>query len=298
MSVQVIQIGRCNDKEYDFDNLFRIYHNAMTDHDVVQFDFTNCDFLRSNAVVLLGGMARVIEAQGRSVQFNWGSISDPNLLKFLRSNGFASHFGFDSKSFYSSTMIPYREDYKSDHHSISDYLSDKWLGNNWVQISEKLKDEIIGKKWEIYANAFEHSGSNVGVFSCGQYFPNKKDLVLSVVDFGVGIPESVRTYLRSRYSAERLSHVSDAFFMEWAFRSGTTTTIGTARGLGLDFLKRFIALNQGKLEVYSNAGYVIVDCHGERHRNCPVSFPGTIVHITLRCDENIYTLSSEQTIPF
>ena len=63
MSVQVIQIGRCNDKEYDFDNLFRIYHNAMTDHDVVQFDFTNCDFLRSNAVVLLGGMARVIEAQ-------------------------------------------------------------------------------------------------------------------------------------------------------------------------------------------------------------------------------------------
>jgi hypothetical protein len=297
MSVQVINIGRYNDNEFDFDNLFRIYQAAMIEHDVVRFDFTNCDFLRSNAIVMLGGIARLIESQGRSVQFNWNTINCPNLHNFLCANEFANQFGYNS-NYSSSTSIPYREDSVADLNGISDYLKEKWLGNNRVNFSEKLKDEIVGKKWEIYANAFEHGRSSVGVFSCGQYFPNKKDLILSVVDFGVGIPESVRSFYRTRHSPERVNQINDAECMKWAFQKGNTTKCDIPRGLGLDFLKSFITLNHGKLEMYSNAGYVIVDHNGERHQNRPVSFPGTLVHITLRCDEKLYRLSSEQQRPF
>ncbi|MCP4701009.1 MAG: HAMP domain-containing histidine kinase [Gammaproteobacteria bacterium] len=68
---------------------------------------------------------------------------------------------------------------------------------------------------------------------------------------------------------------------------------GVRRGLGLDLLKEFIQLNQGKLEIYSNDGYAIVDKDGERFMNCDISFKGTVVHITLHCDENLYQFCNE-----
>ena len=66
-----------------------------------------------------------------------------------------------------------------------------------------------------------------------------------------------------------------------------------ARGLGLDLLKEFIRLNEGKMEVYSNKGYVIIDKNGDRYKNHEIAFEGTVIHITLRCDENLYKFGHE-----
>jgi len=63
--------------------------------------------------------------------------------------------------------------------------------------------------------------------------------------------------------------------------------------MGLDLLKEFIRVNHGKLEVYSNEGYGLIDEHGERYENREPSFEGTIFHITLRCDEKYYQFAGE-----
>jgi hypothetical protein len=68
--------------------------------------------------------------------------------------------------------------------------------------------------------------------------------------------------------------------------------------LGLDLLKEFIRVNQGKLEVYSNEGYAVINADGERYKNLDISFEGTVVHITLRCDENLYRFHNEIDSPF
>lgn len=60
-----------------------------------------------------------------------------------------------------------------------------------------------------------------------------------------------------------------------------------------DLLKEFVRLNQGKLEIYSNDGYAIVDKDGERFENRDLAFEGTVVHITLRCDEKLYRFRDE-----
>jgi hypothetical protein len=62
---------------------------------------------------------------------------------------------------------------------------------------------------------------------------------------------------------------------------------------GLDLLKEFVRLNQGKLEIYSNDGYAIVDKDGERYENRELAFEGTVVHITLRCNEQPYRFFDE-----
>jgi len=58
-------------------------------------------------------------------------------------------------------------------------------------------------------------------------------------------------------------------------------------------LKEFVRVNHGKLEVYSNEGYGIIDENGERFQNCSISFEGTVFHITLRCDESLYQFADE-----
>ena len=145
-----------------------------------------------------------------------------------------------------------------------------------------------------YSNAFEHSRTEVGVFTCGQHFRHRNDLILTVVDFGRGIPAKVKAFLSQFVDEARVAKLSGADCVKWAFERGNTTSMGgVARGLGLDLLKDFVRINQGKLEVYSNDGYAIIDKEGERFDNSPISFQGTVVHITLRCDEKLYRFYDE-----
>lgn len=169
-----------------------------------------------------------------------------------------------------------------------DYLEQHWLGRGWVQASRDLRDAIVGHMWEIYNNAFEHSGSEIGVFSCGQHFPRRRTgetLVLSVVDFGQGIPATIRAFFRRHADEEQVAKLSGASCLRWAFEAGNSTKEGELGGTGLDLLKEFVRRNHGKMEVFSNDGYAIVDRDGDRYKNREFSFDGTIVHITLRCDE-------------
>ena len=39
--------------------------------------------------------------------------------------------------------------------------------------------------------------------------------------------------------------------------------------------------------------YAIINRDGERYENRAISFEGTLVHITLRCDENLYRFRDE-----
>ncbi len=292
-----IQIPRLNDTPADFDFLFDIWQQTNDYHLEVEFNFSQCDFLRPNAVVFLGGLARLIESRFGIVLFDWNSLTSDWVRTNLMQNGFAGQFGYPSSG-WSGNSIPYREDRAMDANAIMDYLTDYWIGRGWVNVSQRLRDAIVGRMWEIYNNAFEHADSPIGVFSCGQHFPRRNELVLSVIDFGHGIAANVRNYLNQD---PRASQIKASQCLRWAFLPGTTTRPnGMARGMGLDLLKRFIQINNGKLEVYSNEGYAVIDANGERYEDRQMFFEGTIFHLTLLCDESYYQLADEDesNLPF
>ncbi|TAN44682.1 MAG: ATP-binding protein [Nitrospirae bacterium] len=286
---QVIQIPTLNDSPADFKQMFSIWNRANGYYEDVHFDFSHCGFLRPNAVAFLGGLARLIVSRNGTVVFDWTTLKNEWVRNTLSQNGFAGAFGRTSSG-WTGHSIPYREDRLRDANGIIDYLEHYWMGRGWVHVSLRLRDAIIGHVWEIYNNAFEHSGSEIGVFSCGQHFHRQNDLVLTVVDFGLGIPAKVRTFLSSDPRAEQLPASG---CLRWAFQRGNTTKQDEPGGLGLDLLREFIRLNQGKLEVYSNEGYAIIQKDGERYENRDISFEGTVVHITLRCDEKLYHFKDE-----
>lgn len=298
MPQKVFQIPTLNDGPSDFQALFALWTQINDYFEDVRFDFTRCRFLRPNAVAFLGGLARLIESRLGSVVFDWSTLpAGGKVITNLCQNSFAGTFGHPSSG-WDGNSIPYREDSTLDMNDIMDYLTYNWIGKGWVHVSERLRDAIAGRMWEIYNNAFEHSGTQIGVFSCGQHFWRQNVLILSVIDFGRGIPANVRTFLRQYADEKRVAKLTGASCLKWAFQAGNTTKVGEMGGSGLDLLKEFIRVNQGKVEVYSNEGYAIIDSDGERYENRDISFEGTVVHITLRCDENLYRFRNEIESPF
>lgn len=125
-----------------------------------------------------------------------------------------------------------------------------------------------------------------GVFSCGQHYHKKNCLDLSVVDFGIGIAEKVRTLTENEKfsSGEALS---------WALAYGNSTVRDVSRGLGLNFLQEFIQCNKGTLRIFSNDGYVKIEDNKVIYKKQKINFSGTLINITIRCDESYYCLDSE-----
>ncbi len=193
-------------------------------------------------------------------------------------------------SAWQGNAIPYQEHMEQDKNKIIGSLKHEWLGRGWISVSTALADEIAGQVWEIFANAFEHSKSPVGVYSCGQFMPARRELLLTVADFGVGIPSNVRIYL-----GNPAMPAGDA--MLWAFTGGHTTQLQQTfpRGLGLDLLKRFVKKANGSMVVYSHDGRACIDQRGEKYENFEPFFEGTLVQIQLLCDDKHYMLSNEVT---
>jgi hypothetical protein len=208
----------------------------------------------------------------------------------LAQNGFLCDFGQTLEP-WDGNSIPYRCDSHPNEQAVADYLQDKWLGKGWVNISPELKDAITGQALEIYLNAFEHSQSQIGVFSCGQHYPKMGILQLTVVDFGIGIVANVR-------SLPQNSTMSAVQALEWAFQPGNSTKQSEGnRGIGLNLLQEFVARNRGELMIFSSDGCAVITDNGAIYDRKSVDFAGTLINISLRCDESYYCLSSEVIEP-
>lgn len=286
----IINVPTINDSTESFVKLFNIWaqiKESIYYNNTYIFEFSRCDFLRPNAVAFLGGLFRLLQYHRRTVLIKWDSFKN-KVLKNLEKNGFSYVFrGISSTSYGNS--IPYKEHYTENQEEIINYLKNHWLGRGCVNVSTQLCDAVAGTVWEIYTNAFEHGRSKIGVISCGQHYPNLHKLKLTVVDFGIGIPYNVNLYMHLLQQPPLPAPTA----IQWAFQPCNTTRQGRPGGSGLNLLKEFVKINNGDLEVYSHNGYALINKNYEIFETIPSFFAGTIVNITIRCNEAYYCLTSE-----
>ena len=284
-----ILVPRINDNMWDFRALSRIWQQSQ-EAGAVRFDFRNYDFLRQNAVAFLGGLIRLLQSRGVLVEIDAATML-PDVKKNLGRNGFLRTF-LNDDGWGDGNTIPFREDLARSPADYANFLAERWLGRGWIGVTPALRDAIVERVAECYLNAFEHSRSGIGIFTCGQYYPNKQDLHLAMVDFGVGIPSNVRMF-RSGQAAETLDATR---CMQWAFQKGTSTRIcvGGSRGLGLDLLRSFVQAANGSLRILSHDGYGRIDGAGNpAFQTLEHYFEGTLVMIRLKCDATRNCLASE-----
>lgn len=285
-SVTTIFIRRINDNPRDFNTLFTLWNFCHDQHEI-ELNFSQCSFLKQNAVAFLGGMIAHIRSNGGSVTINTESLV-PAVRANLEQNGFLSKMGVDAFP-WDGNSVPYREDREEDLEKISRYLKEKWIGKGWLNLHPDLVEAMVSVVLEIYSNAFTHGFSPNGVYSCGQRYPFLEELKITAVDFGIGIPHSVRQYLHAAPEV-----IPDDMALELAFKEGFSTRPELG-GLGLKLLKEFIQVNKGRLDIYSHSGHAVIDGDGERYEIIDAFFKGTVVNITINIDQKFYYLTAENS---
>ncbi len=287
-----LEIPSIRDGQIDFNNLFKIYHQveqAFASKSVIQpkflYDFSRCRTIYPNAIAFLYGLFRHVKSKDRDIFYVEGSIRK-DIQSKLAQTGFLKKIEEIEDYQEKETLVPLREDKKNlpgTEDSIINYLKNEWLQKDWIHLSDLVRNAITGQVWEMYDNAFSHSNSPIGIFSCGQKIENK--FKLSLVDFGRNIPFNVREFLNDK-------KMSSSKALRWAFKDGNTTKKDN-RGLGLGLLKSFVKLNKGELEIFSGTGHVKINEKEDMFSSKKTCFNGTLIYITLMCDDKYYHFSNE-----
>jgi hypothetical protein len=224
----------------------------------VNLDFSALTFCKPSGVVFLANTIGKLARSGSRVKLilprdarNSNRTSKTEALKYLDDSEFFKRF-FGSTIFADSTVrqttIPLQIIKQNQSHS--------WVENNfipWISARTLLKasafSEIKVSLKELFNNISDHSGEFEG-FAFAQIYPMRRNFIISISDFGVGIPYNVKKIR---------SDLSDADCLLLASQEGfTTSTTGRNLGLGLDTLIRYaVEQNKGVVRVRSGQGLLL-----------------------------------------
>ncbi|MBW2595184.1 MAG: sensor histidine kinase [Deltaproteobacteria bacterium] len=213
---------------------------------------------------------------------------EKNVVSILSKNGFMSSYGREKIPDRWGTTIPYqRFDVKDDRY-FAGYIENKFMQRSEIPVmSPGLQKKFREGIFEIFSNAVLHSQTEMGIFSCGQFFPKRDRLDFSVADLGIGIRRNVKENAGLDLAPE------DAII--WATEGCNTTKRGQIPGgLGLKLLCQFIDLNEGCIQIVSDAGYWKREKRKTFTARLSQPFPGTVVSVEINtADKQSYALTYE-----
>lgn len=212
----------------------------------------------------------------------------PQVESILSKNGFLSHYGRLPAPDTYGTAIPYQRFDVKDDRFFASYVESKFVRRTEIpRMSAGLMKRFRESVFEIFSNAVIHSRTELGIFSCGQFFPTKNRLDFSVADLGIGIRRNVLEHTGLDLPADKA--------IAWATSERHTTKYGPIPGgLGLKLLVEFITLNGGRIQIVSDAGYWSLEKGHAQTALLSAPFPGTVVNVEINtADRQSYALSSE-----
>lgn len=261
---------------------------------LVRFDFAGLKFVKPEGLVVLANTIQWLATRKYKVEFlNCKTVVNRKLcpIKYLADSGFFKTFkdilgarAVNGGSIRSTTfplkLVPCSQSY-----SWIDDLT-LWL----VKESRRTKESMsaiamcIG---EIFNNITDHATTDIGC-AFAQFFPKENRILLSVADFGVGIPSRV---------SERYDLPSDnEAILKAIEKEFTTQSQINNRGFGLDNLVGYVVDNNfGNITIISGKGVVKIKANENKQRNFKAkdliySFPGTMFVIEI----HVYLIPNEE----
>ena len=282
-----VQFGNISHDIMGFRRLARlvgITESSQSDRVVINLSTTT--WIEADMCAVLGAILHRLEERANTIDL---ANIRPEVKSALAKNGFLSRFGNYRESDAYGTTVTYRRFDIDDEQPFSAYIDNEVLHRTELPtMSRQLQKKFSESIFEMFNNAVQHSKSELGVFSCGQFFPNKNRLNFTIVDLGIGIRQNIKNELGWDFTAEEA--------IKWAVSDNNTTKLAQSSpgGLGLKLLREFIDLNGGSIQIVSDAGYwqrrnkqtytvAFADC-----------FPGTIIALEFNtADKHSYILEGE-----
>lgn len=269
-----------------FESLVRLYADLKPARFVnLAIDMSHVAWLDADMCAPLGAVLYRIGHQGNTIQL---VNLQPQVERILSKNGFLSHYGRVPVRDTYGTTIPYQRFDAKDDRFFASYIESKFVNRMELpRMSSGLVKRFRESVFEIFSNAVIHSQSTLGIFSCGQLFPKRNRLDFSVADLGIGIRRNVLDHTDLDLPADQA--------IVWATSERNTTKRGPIPGgLGLKLLREFITLNEGRIQIVSDAGYWSLEKGSMQTALLSAPFPGTVVGIEINtADRRPYALASE-----
>lgn len=269
-----------------FEELAKFYSKtASCFFESIEIDMQAVNWFDADMCAAFGAILYRLGDQVNTVKF---INLDPKIEKILTKNGFLNHFGYAQISDNWGTTIPYRRFDVKDDRAFAEYISNELLLRPEIpKMSSMLKNKFQKNIFEIFGNAVTHSGTKLGIFSCGQYFPSRLTLDFSIADLGIGIRQNIENTIGLKLTAEEA--------INWATSDRNTTKTGSVPGgLGLKLLTEFIDINGGCIQIVSEYGYWQRKKNKIETAQLVAPFPGTVVSIEINSNDTAsYKLAAE-----
>jgi hypothetical protein len=159
-----------------FRSILEMYQMVSSSEDRKhRIDLSQLNWLDANMCAFFGAVLRRLEHEGHSINL----INTPNSLwNVLNKNGFAAQFigSYKIADTYETT-IRYREFGQNHQKSFMNYIKNHFRPGcrGLPEMSHLLLRKFRESLFEIYLNSDEHSDTKLGIFACGQFFPNQKN---------------------------------------------------------------------------------------------------------------------------
>lgn len=266
-------------------NLFHAFgeflNNNPTLPNEVSIDFSNVNFIFPPSVAFLSNFAHWFENMGTSVTFTGLNIRrDP--IKYLDDSlFFEQHMGakLDPSSDVRRTTIPVCQIAKTDSYGWLEHEFLPWLMRNSGLTKPSLA-EVKTCLQELFNNISDHTIQDEGCIF-GQWYPKNNEIIVSIADFGIGIPRNV---------AKIVPDLADNDAIIMAVEDGfSSQSLPTNRGAGLALLLLNVVQRfHGKVTIRSGSGYVEFEnkaggIYSRSHDNCGYCI-GTTIDIVLSTD--------------
>lgn len=265
-------------------NLYQVLMQLLIED--VYIDFSNTNYLEANLSALMGAIFDDTEV---FVNINFENFQ-PQVQTILQKNDFLSNYGYTKIEDIYDTTIKYKKFKSNDTQPFYQYINDELLTkHDFPKMSESFRKDFAKSLLEIFVNADIHAHCDF-VYTCGQYFPNKKDLYFTIVNTGTTIKQNVRKFFNRE-------DISGTKAINWAVQKNTTTKQGISGGLGFETVRNFIRQNKGALQIISDDGYWSENVYGRINvKEFDKSFIGTVVNLKIKMDDTQNYKTEEEQI--
>jgi hypothetical protein len=154
------------------------------------------------------------------------------------------------------------------------YFESQFLNHRGCNLLENDKEDLYMAYCELFANYEIHAHTQNPVYVCGQFYPQKKQLVFSMTDLGVGFLDNISMFTQGVINDPITS-------VEWALKKGNSTKTDAKGGSGLSTIDEFCRQKNGNLHIITNGVYTEYNYQKNQrtYNYLPEIFKGTTVHL-------------------
>jgi hypothetical protein len=242
------------------------------------FDFQKLDFIDGSGYTVLSNTLGWLQYHNAELRLRNFDDMNKEGIRYLDHCGFfRRHLGYalDNASRVRSTTLPCTSIEHARAFSWIEHSLSPWLGYALDASYGSLSSVRTCVK-ELFNNIADHAAVNTG-YVHAQHYPSARQVKITVSDFGVGIPTTIR---------RRFGAMTDSEAIRYAAEEGVTAqSTPNNMGAGLNYLIDCVTANEGNVLIHSLSGSM--NCFVDRrrqHRRPSLgrgSYPGTLVDITL-----------------